>query len=80
MFVGRSGRTVSTGSNISNLYDSIYNIILKLPHSTTIYPGHHYGFSQTISISDNIKYSNFFNCKSKNEFKIVMKNYENSRK
>ena len=80
MFVGRSGRTVSAGSNISNLYHSIYNIILALPHSTAIYPGHHYGFSPTISISNNIKHSIFFNCKSLNEFKIVMKNYENNRK
>ena len=80
MFVGRTGRIISKGSNISDLYNSIYNIILQLPQSTIIYPGHHYGFSKTISIFNNIKYSSFFRCNSLNEFKIIMKNYENNRK
>ena len=80
MFVGRTGRTISSGSNISDLYRSIYKILLKLPGDTIIYPGHNYGFSKTISIDDNIKYSIFFQCQTLNEFKIVMKNYENQRK
>ena len=80
MFVGRTGRTISGGSNISDLFNSIYNILLKLPPKTIIYPGHHYGFSKTISINDNIKLSKIFQCNSLKEFKLVMKNYENNRK
>ena len=80
MFVGRTGRTISNGSDIGELYDSTYNILLKLPLETTIYPGHHYGFCKEITLLDNIKYSKFFQCKSFNEFDLVMKNFEKIRK
>lgn len=80
MFVGRSGRTISTGSLIEELYDSIYKKILDLPRRTKIFPGHNYGFSKSCSIQKNIQYSPFFQCKSLSEFKIVMENYERNRK
>ena len=80
VFVGRTGRTIGSGSNIATLYNSIYNIILKLPLDTMIYPGHHYGFTKTITIKDNIKYSEFFNCNGLEEFILVMKNFEQNRK
>ena len=53
MFVGRTGRTVNQYSNISELYYSVYDIILTLPMNTQIYPGHDYGPQQTITIADN---------------------------
>ena len=80
MFVGRTGRTISGGSNIPDLFNSIYNILLELPKKTIIYPGHHYGFSKRISIDDNIKLSKKFQCNSLKEFELAMKNYENNRK
>ena len=80
MFVGRTGRTISGGSNIEDLYNSTYNILLKLPMKTVILPGHHYGFSKSISLLENKKFSIFFQCKSFNEFKIVMEKFEKSRK
>ena len=46
MFVGRTGRTVHKGSNIKDLYESIYNILLKLPRKTLILSGHDYGASK----------------------------------
>ena len=79
MLVGRTGRTVGNGSNIKNLYQSIYKILLKLPTETIVYPGHHYGFRKEITIHKNVKNSNFFQCKSFNEFELVMKNFEKSR-
>jgi glyoxylase-like metal-dependent hydrolase (beta-lactamase superfamily II) len=80
MFVGRTGRTISDGSDIKKLYNSTYNILLKLPLETTIYPGHHYGFCREISLLDNIKYSIFFQCNNFSEFNLVMKNFEKTRK
>ena len=80
MFVGRTGRTVSSGSLIEDLYDSIYNKILNLPLSTLIYPGHNYGFSKNCTLKENIKYSPFFQCKNFTEFKLVMEKYERNRK
>ena len=80
IFIGRTGRTVSKGSNIKDLYNSVYNIILKIPHETIIYPGHHYGFSEYDTLSFNIKNSNFFQCNDINDFIEVMKNFEENRK
>ena len=80
MFVGRTGRTISSRSSVLDLYNSIYNILLKLPEKTIVYPGHHYGYSTTISIKENIKQSPFFQCNSLEKFKLVMQNYENNRK
>ena len=79
VFVGRTGRTISKNSNISDLYNSVYKILLKLPEKTTIYPGHHYGHSKTTTFKENKKFSPFFNCKSESEFITVMKNYEKNR-
>ena len=79
IFVGRSGRTINMYSDISKLYHSIYDIILKLPKETIIYPGHDYGPTSTISISDNMELSHFFSCKSEKEFIDVMDDFETSR-
>tara|TARA_Y100001968_G_scaffold285750_1_gene285954 strand:- start:108 stop:755 length:648 start_codon:yes stop_codon:yes gene_type:complete len=80
MFVGRTGRTISSGSSIEELFNSIYFKLLKLSNSTRIYPGHNYGFSKSCTIQENIQYSPFFQCKTLAEFKIVMDNYERNRK
>ena len=79
MFVGRTGRTISKKSNISDLYNSIYNIILKLPEETIIYPGHHYGHIPNITLKKNLLLHQFFNCNSLDEFIKVMNLYEQSR-
>jgi len=80
MFVGRTGRTISSGSNIKDLYHSTYDILLKLPSDTVIFPGHHYGFRKDITLRENMKLSEFFQCKSFPEFDKVMQNFEKSRK
>ena len=80
IFVGRTGRTVSSRSNINDLYNSVYNTILKLPTDTTIYPGHHYGYKKSITINDNIQCSKFFQSKSLSEFIKTMKDFELYRK
>ena len=80
IFVGRTGRVISSKSNIKELFHSIYNVILKLPSKTIIYPGHHYGYKKYITIKENISISDFFNCNTLNEFKKVMKNFEKNRK
>ena len=79
VFVGRTGRVVSHRSNIQDLYNSIYNIILKLPLDTIIYPGHNYGSKKYISIHENIAISNFFKSKNFQEFIKTMKTFEKNR-
>lgn len=80
MFVGRTGRTVSTNSNIDDLYNSVYTRLLTLPEDTLIYPGHHYGFTKEITIEENIKHSKFFQCNGLDEFKSVMSSFEKNRR
>lgn len=79
MFVGRTGRVKGEKSDLSALYDSIYNKILKMPGNIRIYPGHDYGDSPTISLQDNIKNSPLLRAKDINDFKIRMANYEKNR-
>ena len=80
MFIGRTGRVLSSKSSINDLYNSVYNILLKLPHNTMIYPGHDYGYTTLDTIGNNIVSSKFFNCQNLKEFKLVMKKYEQNRK
>ncbi len=80
MFVGRTGRTVSNKSNINQLYNSVYNRLLTLPLNTSIYPGHHYGYIESISIKKNIELFDFFQCNNIKEFKKTMENFEKNRK
>ena len=79
IFVGRTGRTISKKSNISHLYNSVYNEILNLPERTMVYPGHHYGYKINITLKENINISSFFQCNSEDEFILVMTNYEKNR-
>ena len=79
LFVGRTGRVKSSKSNISDLYRSIYNEILTLPHNTRIYPGHNYGHKKSITISENIKLSPLLQAKDLKDFKNRMDDYEKNR-
>ena len=80
IFIGRTGRVISSMSSIEDLYHSVYNILLKLPLDTVIHPGHDYGYSVLDTIENNIVSSSFFNCQNLEEFRVIMQNYEKNRK
>ena len=79
LFIGRTGRTLSKGSNTSDLYNSVYKRLLNLPGNTIIYPGHNYGSKPTMTISENIKISNLLQASGEKDFIDRMKNYEKTR-
>ena len=79
LFIGRTGRTLSKGSNISDLYNSVYKKILTLSGDTIIYPGHNYGPKPTMTISENIKISDLLQASGEKDFIHKMKNYEQTR-
>ena len=79
LFIGRTGRTLSKGSNTSDLYNSVYKKLLNLPRNTIIYPGHNYGSKPTMTISENIKISNLLQASGEKDFIDRMKNYEKTR-
>jgi len=80
LFVGRTGRVIGAHSNIEELYNSIYNILLKLPKNIRVYPGHDYGDKPTISIKENILLSPLLQATDLSDFKIRMSDYESTRK
>lgn len=43
LFVGNCGRTDLPGGSAKEMFRSLHDVILKLPASTIIYPGHDYG-------------------------------------
>tara|TARA_A100001011_G_scaffold355948_1_gene399599 strand:+ start:227 stop:889 length:663 start_codon:yes stop_codon:yes gene_type:complete len=79
MFVGRTGRIKGKNSSIEDLYDSIYNKILKMPGSIKIYPGHDYGNRPNITLEENILNSPLLSAKSLDDFKKRMDDYEKNR-
>ena len=79
LFIGRTGRTLSKGSNISDLYNSVYKKLLNLSGNTIIYPGHNYGPEPAMTISENIKISNLLQASGEKDFIDRMKNYEKIR-
>jgi len=79
LFIGRTGRTLSKGSNISDLYNSVYKKILNLAGDTIIYPGHNYGSKPTMTINENIKISDLLQASGEKDFIDRMKHYEKTR-
>jgi len=79
LFVGRTGRTISKGSDIKKLYKSVYDTILDLPESTIIYPGHDYGPKMSITIKENITISPLLRAEDEDDFIKRMAQYEATR-
>lgn len=80
LFVGRTGRTISKGSDAKDLYDSVYNKLFKLPHDVVIFSGHNYGPLPSMTIAENIKTGSLLQAKSENDFINKMRDYEQNRK
>jgi hydroxyacylglutathione hydrolase len=43
LFVGECGRTDLSGGNSESMYNSLFNVILRLNNEIEVYPGHDYG-------------------------------------
>ncbi len=79
IFVGRTGRTINSLSNITQLYHSVYERILTLPPETTIYPGHDYGPAPTAALGELRGAWDFFQCTGETQFRAVMARFEETR-
>jgi hydroxyacylglutathione hydrolase len=58
LFVGECGRTDMPGGNSKNMYNSLFNKILKLNDEIEVYPGHDYGLKLFSTIGEE-KQSNY---------------------
>ncbi len=79
VFIGRTGRTISIGSNVKTLFHSVYEKILTLPQNITIFPGHDYGPKPCCSIKENIRISPLLQADNEDDFVSRMEEYEHSR-
>ena len=60
LFIG--GRCDFPGGDAKALYHSLYDVILKLPGQTVIYPGHYYGPALSMKLEDIQKVNPYLNC------------------
>jgi len=58
LFVGECGRTDLPGGNSRNMYESLFNKLMKLEDKVEVYPGHNYGAKPFSSIGEE-KRSNY---------------------
>ncbi len=68
IFINGCGRCDLPGSDPKQMYDSLYNKIMKLPDETVIYPGHNYGPVPFDTVANQKKTNPYLRCKNINEF------------
>lgn len=69
LFVGGCGRCDLEGGDADELYESLFNVIGKLPDNTEIYPGHDYGDQPFSNIRNEKQKNRFYLADSKEKFK-----------
>ncbi len=52
LFIDACGRCDLPGGNAEELYDSLYNRLMKLPDDTILYPGHNYNRKKTDTLAN----------------------------
>lgn len=72
LFVGECGRTDLPGGNSRNLYDSLFNKLLKLSDSVKVYPGHDYGSKSSSTIGEERRSNYVLQPRSLEEFVVFM--------
>jgi len=68
LFVGECGRTDLPGGSAEDLYESLFNKILKLDDNIKVYPGHNYGLSPNSTIGYERKHNYTLKQRTKEEF------------
>ncbi len=68
LFVNACGRCDLPGGSAKTMYHTLYDILLKLPDQTTIYPGHAYGARLTSTLGQERKTNPYLTCVSEADF------------
>jgi len=68
LFIGNCGRTDLPGGSPKKMFNSLHEVILKLPPDTVIYPGHDYGDVPFRRLGDEAKLNPTLMAKSYAEF------------
>jgi len=73
LFVGECGRTDLPGGSSEQLYDSLFNKLMKLPDGVEVYPGHDYGTKAQSTIAYEKKHNYVLKPRTVEEFVKFMK-------
>ena len=68
LFVGECGRTDLPGGNSEQLWNSLFNKLLKLDDATEVYPGHDYGPTSSSTIGQERRTNYTLKPRTKDEF------------
>ena len=71
LFIDGCGRCDLPGSDPKKMYNSLYNILMKMPDSTVIYPGHNYGSVPFATLGSLKKTNPYLTCKNLEEFLVT---------
>ncbi len=68
IFIDGCGRCDLPGSDPKQMYNSLYNTIMKLPDETLIYPGHNYGPVEFDTVANQKRTNPYLQCQNLTEF------------
>lgn len=68
LFVGNCGRVDLPGGSAAELYDSLFNKLVKLDENIEVYPGHDYGSKPVSTIGDEKRTNYVLKPRTKGEF------------
>ena len=73
LFVGDCGRVDLPGSDIEQMYDSLFDKVRKMDDELVVCPGHHYGPTPTSTIGQEKRTNYTLQPRSREEFKAFMR-------
>ena len=79
LLINGTGRTDFQGGSAKDQYESIFNIRLKLPEKTLVYPAHDYNGKKSSSIINEKENNPRLQVKSLNEYEEIMNNLKLDR-
>jgi glyoxylase-like metal-dependent hydrolase (beta-lactamase superfamily II) len=72
LFVQGCGRVDLPGGNADDMYYSLTQKLAKLPPTTVLYPGHHYGPSRESTIGDEMEHNFYMKVRSLDDWRRLM--------
>jgi glyoxylase-like metal-dependent hydrolase (beta-lactamase superfamily II) len=70
LFINGCGRCDLPGSDPKVMYNSLYNVLMKLPDETVVYSGHNYGPTPTDTMGHQKQTNPYLQCNSLKEFLV----------
>lgn len=72
LFVRGCGRVDLPGGDPDAMYHTLTGKLAKLPKSTVLYPGHHYGPTETSTLADELEHNMYLRVRSLDDWRRLM--------